>query len=171
MAFLKWGLVVLLIYMTVLLIFRSSFVFIDYFNLAIHEAGHLLLMLSGPNISILGGTFSQMLVPIICGAVLVYQQNDWFGGGICLWWLGENLVNVGRYMADAPYQQLPLIGGEHDWAYLFNQWQMMDKAEISSQFINILGVILMLVGIGWLIIQILLIPKPSGDENNFQVFQ
>jgi hypothetical protein len=36
------------------------------------------------------------------------------------WWSGENMINVGRYIADARAQLLPLIGGDHDWAVLLS---------------------------------------------------
>lgn len=155
MSFFKWGLIILLMYLTGSLVFGTHFLFIDYFNLVMHEAGHWVFMLFGSTISFLGGTLMQLLIPLICGLVLVIQQQDWFGGGVCLWWLGENLVNVGQYMADAPYQLLPLIGGEHDWVRLFNQWSMLGQADLIGQFVQQLGFVIMVLAIIFLIFQLL----------------
>lgn len=161
----RWVIVGLLIYMTILLVSGTSFIFIDYVNLLIHEAGHLLLFMFGSTISFLGGTLLQLLIPVICGLVLVQQQQDWFGGGFCSWWFGENMVNVGLYMKDAPHQALPLIGGTHDWAYLFSHWQLMPHAETIGQIAIAVGFIFMFGSIIGMIFQLL--SSPTKTLNYF----
>jgi hypothetical protein len=156
----KWGLLILLTYMTILLVLGTNFLFIDYFNLVIHEAGHVFLFFLGPTLNLLGGTLFQLFVPLICGIVLIIQQGDWFGGGLCSWWLAENLVNVGCYMADAPYQQLPLLGSGHDWTQLFSFWGLLNQAETIGQFFIYSGLILMSLAIFWLTLQLTTLRQP-----------
>jgi hypothetical protein len=128
-----------------------------------HEAGHLLMMIFGTTVSFLGGTLVQILIPVICGLVLVLQQNDWFGGGVCAWWLGENLVNIGKYLTDAPYEALPLIGGEHDWAYLFGQWGLISHSSLIGHFVINLGLLIMILALIWLILQLVINPRPTTE--------
>ena len=44
-------------------------------------------------------------------------------------WLGENLINISVYAADARAKALPLLGGEkvyHDWNYLLAEINMLE---------------------------------------------
>ncbi len=54
------------------------------------------------------------------------------------------------YIADAPYQRLPLIGGEHDWAFLLGPGGLADlsAARPLSTAMTIVGAALVLAGIG-----------------------
>ena len=45
-------------------------------------------------------------------------RRDVLGGTLCLAWAGTSAHNASVYIADAPYEALPLIGGSHDWAFL-----------------------------------------------------
>jgi len=105
----------------------------DAIDLAIHEAGHLLLRPGGETLHTLGGTLLQLLVPVVA-AVLLARRPDWFGAAFCGVWLGVNLYDVARYIADARAQSLPLVtvgGGEarHDWSFLLGQlgWLRSDR--------------------------------------------
>lgn len=63
-------------------------------NLPFHEAGHVLFRPFGQFMTSLGGTLGQLLVPIVCSVALLFQQRDPFGAALCLWWLGENLLDI-----------------------------------------------------------------------------
>ncbi len=88
---------------------------IDTINLFIHEAGHLIFRLFGQTVSILGGSLMQCMIPL--ALVIVTWREKPHQAGLPLFWLGENLVNVSVYIADAPYRNLKLIkdGLIHDW--------------------------------------------------------
>jgi hypothetical protein len=56
---------------------------------------------------------------------------------VCLWWTGENLVDLGPYIADARALQLPLLGGKtgaevtgHDWEAILETlgWLHLDHS-------------------------------------------
>ncbi len=98
---------------------------LDSANLALHEAGHPLIgMLSG-QLTVYGGTIFQLAFPL--AAAWHFQRGgNSTGAAAAMVWLGENLLNVARYMADARVQELPLVGnGDHDWAEIFNRWGVL----------------------------------------------
>jgi len=94
-------------------------------NLPFHEAGHVLFRPFGQFMTTLGGTLGQLLVPIVCGSVLLWQQRDPFGTVVCCWWLGENLLDIAPYINDARAGVLPLVGGNfgHSSPYGFHDWE------------------------------------------------
>ena len=110
--------------------------FLHLVNLPFHEAGHVFFAPFGEFIHILGGSLGQIIIPIIC-AVAFARREDWFSVSVCAWWAGENLVDLGPYIADARALQLPLIGGQtgaevtgHDWEAILERlgWLHLDHA-------------------------------------------
>src|SRR5882724_10834310 len=84
---------------------RSNFLFLDYANLMIHEAGHPLFSPFGETLMILA---------------------------FCSFWFFENFLYIGTYMSDARTLALPLVGsGDHDWEILFTQWNLLHHQQIS----------------------------------------
>jgi hypothetical protein len=126
--------------------------FLDYVNLAFHEAGHLFLSFAGETIHILGGTLGQLAVPLLLGAYFLLRQGQPFAAAVCAWWVGENLANVSYYMADARDLALPLVGGgEHDWNTLFFKFGILTEPWVQriSGATRLLGVVIMLIGLAW----------------------
>jgi hypothetical protein len=98
---------------------------LDSANLALHEAGHPLTGILSSRLAVYGGTISPGGFP---GAVafLYHRRAPAAGAAAGAVWLGENLLNVARYMADARVQLLPLVGGgDHDWAEIFSRWRIL----------------------------------------------
>ncbi len=125
--------------------------FIEGINLLFHEAGHPIFSIFGwESLTILGGTLMQLLVPFaICLGFLFKRQL--LGTALCGQWIGQNLLNIAPYIADARAQELPLVGGgEHDWAALLSRWGMIERDTILASRIAFLGWILMFAGIAWL---------------------
>jgi hypothetical protein len=105
-------------------------------NLVFHEAGHIIFMPLGRFASVLGGSLMQLLVPIVFAIAFVRQDNP-FAAAVCVWWAGQNLVDLAPYIADARRLQLVLLGGftgaeveGHDWEYLLTAlgWLRYDLA-------------------------------------------
>ncbi|WP_071871059.1 hypothetical protein [Atopomonas hussainii] len=130
---------------------REQWVFLlDNANLALHEAGHPLFGLLHSGLMVYGGTLMQLLFPSVF-AVHFYRQRHSLGFAISGVWLGENLLNIGRYMADARAQQLPLVGGgDHDWTFIFSQWGMLAADTRIAGFTRLVGACLMLGAVYWL---------------------
>lgn len=94
---------------------------LDLLNLPFHEAGHIFLGFFGRFIMMLGGTLFQLLIPAVC-LVSLLRRGANLGWQLCLFWLGQSLLNVSVYAGDAINQALPLVGGgEHDWTYLLTE--------------------------------------------------
>src|SRR5262249_3847651 len=97
---------------------HSSVPFLWYVDLGFHELGHMLTMWAPRLIYFAMGSVAQVAVPLGLAAYFLGIRRDRVGGGLCMAWAGTSAANVAVYVADAPYQQLPLIGGIHDWAYI-----------------------------------------------------
>jgi hypothetical protein len=59
---------------------------------------------------------------------------------VCLTWAATAARDVSVYIRDAPYQQLDLIGGEHDWAFLLAA--DLDHAERLGRNVQAFGMLL-----------------------------
>ena len=90
---------------------------LNWVDLLFHEAGHWIFALFGQMMQFLGGSIMQLAVPAII-LVSFIKQQQWLGVAFGLFWQGESLINLSYYVKDARAQLLPLIGGEHDWAWI-----------------------------------------------------
>jgi hypothetical protein len=127
-------------------------------NLPFHEAGHVLLRPLGQFIASLGGTLGQLAVPLICLGVLLLKNRDPFGAAVCLWWLGENLLDIAPYINDARAGEMPLLGGNfgysspygfHDWEYLLTETGLLHHDHHLALFSHGTGAVLMLLAVVW----------------------
>ncbi|HEV2112075.1 MAG TPA: zinc ribbon domain-containing protein [Gammaproteobacteria bacterium] len=88
--------------------------FLHNVDLPIHEFGHLLFRPLGEWMMYLGGSLFQCLLPAILGVIFIWRQRDPFAACFCLWWTGENVVDVAPYIYDAKLMALPLTGEWND---------------------------------------------------------
>lgn len=130
--------------------------FMHLVNLPFHEAGHIIFSPFGPFMAALGGSLAQLLVPLICLVALLAQTRDPFGASLCLWWLGESLLDLAPYIADARALQLVLLGGQtgaevegHDWEFILGSmgWLHLDRA--LGQTAHRLGALFMIAALVW----------------------
>ncbi|MBI5476347.1 MAG: hypothetical protein HY964_06390 [Ignavibacteriales bacterium] len=138
----------------------------DWMNLYMHEAGHLLFKIFGRTIYFLGGSLTQILLPLALVVVIARQQN-WYIGAAGFW-MGENMVNVSVYIKDAPYRKLHLIGRGliHDWNWLLSD--NLDAAEPLADFIFISGIIICLaslgIGVWWSVRDYKWLPESTSEN-------
>jgi hypothetical protein len=124
----RWG--------TLLFIFRT-FTF-----LPLHEGGHFLFRFFGRTLYVLGGSFWQIVFPLLWCIIAFRQRSQVFS--FALFWVGENMMDVSLYIRDAPARMLPLLGGDksgHDWHYLLTQWDCMDSAGTAADIMYYAGAI------------------------------
>jgi hypothetical protein len=143
----------------------ATWCFLDFVNLAFHEAGHVFLSFAGPTVHYLGGTLAQLAVPAGLVAYFLLRVGRPFSAAICAWWLGESLINVSVYMADARELSLPLVGGgDHDWNELFYRFGLLGESSVArvATSTHLLGVVLMVLGFGWAVFFVL--PEPSRER-------
>lgn len=93
-----------------------------------HEFGHLVFAALGEFMGVLGGSLTQLLLPVGAGLLLL-QQRDFFGLAGAGAWLASSLMDLARYIADARAFELDLVGfGEdarHDWAWLLGRLDLL----------------------------------------------
>lgn len=87
-------------------------------DLGFHELGHLLTHPFGDRITAVMGSVTQVAVPVGLAAYFGWIRSDRVATSVCLTWAATAARDVSVYIRDAPHQQLELIGGEHDWAFL-----------------------------------------------------
>lgn len=138
---------------------RSSWCFLDYVNLPFHESGHLIFGPFGETIQFLGGTIGQLMWPFI---LIIYfmTRKERLSASFCLFWFGENYLNISKYVADARSMGLPLAGGGiHDWNFLLGKWNLLKYDHIIANVIFTIGVIIMAAAIIWAFFV-----KPESDK-------
>jgi len=128
----------------------SGFLFPDYVNLMIHEAGHMFFSWGGNTLMLLGGTLGELLVPALFGAYF-FVRGQTFGFVFSAFWFFENFLYVGAYIKDARANALPLVNSDiGDWTLLFGRWGLLESDLKIGQFVRSVGWLGMLATIGWL---------------------
>jgi len=162
----RLGLVLLLVWVTERLATHSwTGCALDLVNLAFHEAGHVFLTPFGSTVHFLGGTLFQVGVPALLVWYFLFRRRAAYSAAVCLWWVGESLVNVAVYMADARDLELNLVGGgEHDWNELFFRFNLLGEESVAaiSSSTHAIGVIVMLLGVAWAALFVL----PAGVRSD-----
>lgn len=122
---------------------------LDSFNLVIHEFGHPFFGIFGEQPMWWGGTLMQLLVPAVIAFAFWWQRSALslaFAGV----WFFENFLNIGRYIADARAQELPLVGGgEHDWTTILSEHGLMAQDTAIADVVTKIGWIGMVACVGF----------------------
>ena len=119
-----------------------------------HEAGHVLFMPFGEVLRVAGGTFAQLLMPLLC-AVSFARRGDNFAAALCAAWLAMSLMDASVYAYDAAAPVLPLIGGGtgadsfHDFIFLFEHFGQLEHARGWALLMKALGMIVLLAALLW----------------------
>jgi hypothetical protein len=125
----------------------GQYTLIDNANLIIHEAGHFFFSFFGSFIYAAGGTIMQILFPFFI-ALYFLRTGYRTGTQIFLFWLGQNLINISVYAADAEVRILPLLGnGQHDWYYMLRQLGILNQAELVGWFFIGMAVLVMVISL------------------------
>lgn len=122
---------------------------IDTIDLFIHEGGHGIFKFLGQFMHFLGGSLIQFIIPVT--TIVVFLRTSGPRTLMAtLYWLGQNMINVSIYIADAPKQQLTLISRHamHDWRWLCGYMGIMDSAGDLAAMVAFLGTVSLLGAIG-----------------------
>jgi hypothetical protein len=130
--------------------------FMHLVHLPFHEAGHILFMPFGGFLMSLGGSLTQVLVPLVCLGAFLVKTRDTFGAAVALWWAGQSLMDVAPYVADARALQIVLLGGRtgaevegHDWEAILSALGWLRYDVLLGKLANLLGIVLMIVALAW----------------------
>lgn len=113
---------------------------VDDANFAVHEAGHPLFGVLSARLGVYGGTLAQLLFPAIC--MVEFARRRWTASyALCGIWLGESVLNVARYVADARAMELPLKGFSdmplHDWNVILAHWGLLNHDALLANALRI----------------------------------
>ena len=129
---------------------------LDMANLVFHEAGHILFLPFGSFMTSLGGSLTQLLIPLVCGAVFLVKNKDRHAAAVAAWWAGENMVDIAPYIADARALQLVLLGGHtgaevegHDWEAILGALGWLPYDVALGRACHKAGVVVMLGAVAW----------------------
>lgn len=130
-----------------LLLDTRPWIFIDGVNLLFHEAGHLIFIFGGQFLSFLGGTITQLGIPFLIG-IYFWINKKYFELYFCLFWFGDNLINVSTYIKDAQSQTLDLVGGQvHDWNAILTGLHLLSWDQTIGSTFYFLGLLCLITSI------------------------
>lgn len=121
---------------------------LGYADLGFHELGHLLASPFGRTFAVLMGSGTQILVPLGLAMYFWLRSRDQVATGLMSVWASTSMQDASVYIADAPFQRLPLIGGHHDWAYLMSRWGVLDESGDYAGLVLLVGALIGLAGLG-----------------------
>ena len=121
---------------------------VTYVNLGIHEFGHFVTYAFSDLFTALMGSAAQIGVPLALAAYFFLVRGDWMAAGLCLAWGATSALEVAIYVADAPYEDLQLIGGSHDWAFILGPegYDAINKAESLADTIRAFAAVAIATG-------------------------
>jgi hypothetical protein len=119
----------------------ERWLFLDNVNLIIHEAGHVLWRLFGEFLYFLGGSLTQILVPLAFVAYF-WRSAQRFAACVAAFWTATSLFNLSVYIRDARAMALPLLGGdnvEHDWNWILSNLNALNADHTLSAIVYVTG--------------------------------
>jgi len=143
--------------------------FLDLVDLPIHETGHLLCRLFGEFMGIAGGSLFQVILPAVFVGYFVWREQ-YYSAAIVLFWVGQSILNVWVYAADAVVMRLVLTSGFtgsegsfHDWNYMLTQTGLIGSTKIVAGIIRSVGT-LVIIASGVFSIYYSLYPTTTEEE-------
>jgi hypothetical protein len=130
--------------------------FIHGIDLVFHEAGHVIFGFFGQFLAVLGGSLTQVLIPVIA-TIAFLKTREWASAAVTLFWTGQSLTDVAIYAADGRARALPLLaeGLIHDWNYILGRLGLLQSAETVGGVIFGLGALTMLAALVLLALEFL----------------
>ena len=124
--------------------------FLDHVDLPIHETGHLLFRILGEFMGIAGGSLFQVIVPAVFVGYFWWNEK-YYSAAIVLFWVGQSLISVYVYAADAVVMQLVLTSGFtgsegsfHDWNYMLERLGLLNSTKVVAGLIRAVGTLTIL---------------------------
>jgi signal transduction histidine kinase len=111
-------------------------------DLGFHELGHLLFALAPGLAAPMAGSIAQVAVPLALAIYFAIRRES-YACALMFAWAATSAANVAVYIADAPVQALPLLGGgRHDWAWILGSTGHMGWSGWLASTVRWAGVVL-----------------------------
>ena len=134
--------------------------FLHNVDLPFHEFGHVLFRPLGHWMMLLGGSLFQCLLPLLLAGYFLFRQRQPFAASICLWWCGQNFIDLAPYIGDARALELPLTGEwnedvvelrpeRHDWHNLLAPLGLLPYDHRLAKLSKFFGALMMLAAWIW----------------------
>src|SRR5688572_13339168 len=143
--------------------------FLDRVDLPIHETGHLVFRPLGEFMSIAGGSLFQVIMPAVFVGYFIWQ-GKYYSAMIVLFWVGQSILNVYVYAADAVVMQIVLTSGFtgsegsfHDWNYLLTETGLIGSTKAVDGLIRAVGTLVIIAAAASSVFYSL---WPSVDDEN-----
>ena len=125
---------------------------LSYFDLGVHEFGHMLTMWAPAAVVQPAGSVLQVAAPLALGGYF-YWRGDRFAVILMIAWAAESLNNVSVYIHDATRMVLPLFGDDgsgdgHDWHNIFTRLGLLESTDGLAGFTRLLSVLLFVAALG-----------------------
>lgn len=117
-------------------------------DLGFHELGHLLTYWLPDLVTAAMGSVAQIAVPASL-AYYFWRRHEKPSAALMIAWAGSSARNVAIYIGDAPFERLQLIGGDHDWAFIFHHFDAMTVAPRVAGLVGFLGSLAIAVAFVW----------------------
>lgn len=125
-----------------------------------HEAGHIFFRPFGQWMTFLGGSLFQCVFPLVFAAYFLFWRHQPFSAAVCLWWCGQNFIDVAPYIGDARALELPLIGewsdemvdaraDRHDWHNILEPIGLLGADRTIGLLAKVIGTAIMLKSWVW----------------------
>ncbi len=124
---------------------------IYFLDVATHEVGHWLFSPFGELVMLMMGSGSQILFPLVLAVFMLAFRRDALSAAVLFAWAGEACYSTSIYIADAPYGNLPLLGGiDGDWSRILgpDHLSRMSLADEYARDVRLWGIALTLLGLG-----------------------
>ena len=143
--------------------------FLDNVDLPVHETGHLLFRPFGEFLGVAGGSLFQVILLAVFVGYFVWH-GKFYSAAVVLFWVGQSMLNVFVYAADAVVMRLVLTsgltgseGGFHDWNYLLTATGLIGSTKTVAGVIRGAGTLVIIVA-GVLSVYYSLFPGVEAEE-------
>jgi hypothetical protein len=126
-----------------------------YFNIAVHETGHVLFRPFGELTMLIMGSGFEVLFPFLVGVAFLIVKKDLVATSVCFGWAASALASAATYIADADDGRLALLGATGpdaagDWERILGV-EFFDKVFLADRIAAIVrtaGFVLWFVALG-----------------------
>jgi hypothetical protein len=121
----------------------------------IHEFGHVLFRPFGEFMTLLGGSLTQVAMPLVFGGVFLVKNRDPYSAAVMLWWAAVSLMDVAPYIYDAYKPQHVLLSGRtgddgaHDFIDVLGDLGLLSRAQPIGRGTHAFALLMMIAALAW----------------------
>ena len=130
-------------------IFLAGMYFVEF---GVHEISHIVMAFLPPVMTALAGSVGEITFTLLV-VLAAFKEKAHYAAIFGLLWFMLAMNSVGRYIADARSQNLPLVGpGEtvtHDWHFILSEWNSLSLDTTLGTAVRMMGDVVGLLALCW----------------------